>query len=188
MSWEFFKTQWCLYWCLSWLSLKDTSAPQIEKLTDQRKTLKSRWGENEFIGVIYKTTNDLHAGFTTEKQNPLQFCTSYIHGWLAWREGWMESQGSIMGHPLPLQGYKQPPDSLHSFVLSLQFSVFAVRTVVQGSSVGYFGHSAWWWGCTCQVQRKLVLRWNTYRAFVLRFSLVIYSIFAYQVYHGWLKA
>lgn len=45
-------------------------------------------------------------------------------------------------------------------------------TVVQGSSVGYFGHSAWWWGCSCQVQRKLVLWWNTYRAFILLFSLV----------------
>lgn len=53
-----------------------------------------------------------------QKQKPLQFCTFYIRGWLAWREGWMESQGSIMGHPLPLQGYIQPPDPFHSFVLS----------------------------------------------------------------------
>lgn len=68
--------------------LERKSAPQIErKLTDQRRTLKSRWGENEFTEVIDKTINDLHAGFTTARQKPLQFCTFYIRGWLAWREG-----------------------------------------------------------------------------------------------------
>lgn len=48
-----------------------------------------------------------------------------------------------------------------------------------GSSVGYFSHTAWRWGCSCEVQRKLVLWWNMYGASSRYFSLDIYSIFGF---------